>query len=198
MFTSIRFILSTSIAYTATLSVIGYALVAPQHSQTIDTQRVIQSSLPVSSTPRPAVISGTPAHISLPSHAIDLPVDTGVYSPETHTWSLSDTRAQFATLTMPTNDSAGTTLIYGHATAAVFGALASSPPAVGTLAQVKATNGTIFSYTFTHSETLAPHDTSLFSDVTSGAPRLVLQTCTGAFSEWRTMYYFKFEGVAKP
>ena len=197
MLRSARFIISTSVLYAATLSVIGYAFVpdSPQQTRSNSNQ---QPSPPAPSTPRPAVISGTPTHIAIPSHNIDLQVQPGHYDSTSNTWTLSDTQAHYATLTPLINDTAGATLIYGHATDAVFGKLAALHPTVDTTARVTTTDGTIFSYTFTHSETLSPDDTSLFDDVTTGPPRLVLQTCTGIWSEWRTMYYFDFEGVARP
>lgn len=192
-----RFVTITSLVYAATLSVIVLAI-TPGDTERAHTQSYHHPTSPsASSAPRPTAISGIPAYITLPAHDISLPIDPGHYDNTSGTWTLSDEHAQYATLTTLANDTAGTTLIYGHATPAVFGKLAVTQLEPGTLAQVTSAEGTIFNYTFTHSETLEPDDTTLFENVTSGPPRLVLQTCTGVWSEWRTMYYFEFEGVAQ-
>jgi len=143
----------------------------------------------------PKVISGKPTRIVIASSGIDLPVDDGIYDAAKGTWTLSDTHAQFAVITSPANDHAGTTFIYGHGTDAVFGRIGSNPPPVGTTAEVHTDNNHVFTYTLQAVKNYDPNDTSIFDDTSSGPPRLIVQTCTGAFSEWRTMFTFRFERV---
>lgn len=147
------------------------------------------TAMPVSGVTVPAAVS-TP---KLPSH---VPIDDGSYNANDGSWTLSDTHAQFATMTQPANDHAGTTFIYGHGTDAVFGKIGSSSPPSGTIAEITTDNGHVFTYVLQAVKNYEPSDTSVLQDTTSGQPRLVVQTCTGAFSEWRTMFIFTFEKVS--
>lgn len=140
-------------------------------------------------------ISGKPIRIALPSAGIDLPLDDGIYDPQNQTWTLSDTRAQYALMSALANDRAGTTFIYGHGTDEVFGKIGSTHPPLGATAQLYTDNGHIFTYTLADIHDYTPADTSILNDTADGAPRLVVQTCTGAFSEWRTMFIFNFSKV---
>jgi hypothetical protein len=143
----------------------------------------------------PQVISGKPIRIVITSSGIDLPLDDGSYDSAAGTWTLSDTHAQFAMMTAVANNHAGTTFIYGHGTDAVFGKIGSNHPAAGTIAQVYTDNNHVFSYTLQTVRDMQPTDTSILADTSSGPPQLVVQTCTGIFSEWRTMFIFSFEKV---
>lgn len=98
-------------------------------------------------------------------------------------------------MTSLANDHAGTTFIYGHGTDAVFGKIGTNHPAINTTARIYADNGHVFSYTLQEIRDFTPNDTSLFDDTSSGTPRLIVQTCTGIFSEWRTMFIFTFQKV---
>ncbi|MDB5176641.1 MAG: hypothetical protein JWN75_309 [Candidatus Saccharibacteria bacterium] len=157
------------------------------------TKPVIVHHKPIKLAPK--VISGKPVRIVIASSNIDLPIDEGTYDQATGAWTLSDTHAQFATMTAIANDSIGTTFIYGHGTDAVFGKIGTNHPAVGTIAQIYTDTSHVFSYTLQEVRDMQPTDTSILQDTSSGSPRLVVQTCTGIFSEWRTMFIFSFEKV---
>jgi len=143
----------------------------------------------------PKVISGKPVRIVIASSAIDLPIDEGTYDENTGNWTLSDTHAEFAVMTAAANDHAGTTFIYGHGTDAVFGKIGTNHPPVGTVAQIYTDNNHAFSYILQSVRDLQPTDTSMLADTSTGSPQLVVQTCTGVFSQWRTMFIFSFEKV---
>ena len=140
-------------------------------------------------------ISGKPVRVVVESNAVDLVVEDGNYDPNTQAWTLSENNAQFATMTALANDTAGMTYIYGHGTDAVFGRIGTNRPPAGTIAKVHTDNGKVFTYSLTEIRDLSPSDTAIFNDALSGPPRLVLQTCTGMFSEWRTIFTFKYDGV---
>lgn len=140
----------------------------------------------------PKTIAGKPVRIVIADSGIDLSLDEGTYNESTGTWTLDDTHAQYATMTALANDHAGTTFIYGHGTDAVFGKIGSNPPLVGTVAQLYTDNNRIFSYKLQSVKNLQPTDTSIFDDTTDGPPQLVVQTCTGALSQWRTMFTYSF------
>ncbi len=143
----------------------------------------------------PAVVSDKPIRIVISAVGINLPLDDGTYDSQTGSWTLSDTHAQYAVISEPANNHGGTTFIYGHGTDAVFGKLSAAHPPNGTAVQLYTVNGHIFVYNLVDIHDYTPSDTSLFDTMTSGSPRLVVQTCTGIFSEWRTMFTFTFTKV---
>lgn len=197
MLQKIRFISSIGALYILTFGTIGGLLYsshllgtpawAAQKPTAVEQKSV---TLP------PKVTSGTPVRIVIESAGIDLPVDEGTYNAANGSWTLSDTRAQFATMTAPANNHAGTTFIYGHGTDAVFGNIGTNHPPLGTPAYIHTDNGHIFTYTLENVRDFEPNDTSVFDDTASGAPRIIVQTCTGIFSEWRTMFTFSFKEMS--
>lgn len=196
MLQKLRFFSSVAVLYALTIGTIGLTLYS---SYLFGTPVWAQKPPIVYSRPMqlpPKVISGKPIHITIASSGIGLPIDDGTFNEADGSWTLSDTRAQFATMTQPANDHAGTTFIYGHGTDAVFGKIGSSSPPSGTIAEITTDNGHVFTYVLQAVKNYEPSDTSVLQDTASGQPRLVVQTCTGAFSEWRTMFIFTFEKVS--
>lgn len=144
---------------------------------------------------QPIITYGKPIRITIPERGIDLKVNDGYYDKSTKTWSLTETDAHYAVMSSIANDHAGTTFIYGHGTDAVFGKIGTNPPPKGSIAQLHTNNGHVFTYKLEHVVDLKPTDTWVLGDTTSGQPRLIVQTCTGAMSEWRTMFVFSFSEV---
>lgn len=140
-------------------------------------------------------IAGSPVRITIPTSGIDLVVDEGDYDQATKTWTLSPTHAQFAVMTTRPNNYAGTTFIYGHGTDAVFGKIGTNHPPIGTHAQLHTDNHRVFVYELQEVRDLKPSDTSILHNTSVGPPQLIVQTCTGALSEWRTMFIFAFRKV---
>lgn len=194
MLRRVRFIASITALYALTLGAVGYLALPSQPSALSHTTSVATSAPPTQS--RPTVISGKPVRITIPEYNIDLRIDEGVYSTD-GSWTLSDTNAQFALISTEPNNHAGNTFIYGHGTDEVFGKLAKQPIAPGTAAHVHTATGALFSYLFEKSHDTTPEDTKIFEDTASGPPRLTIQTCTGIWSEWRTMFSFTFDKVEK-
>jgi LPXTG-site transpeptidase (sortase) family protein len=149
-----------------------------------------------SSAPSAKLISGQPVRLVISEAGIDLPVDEGYYRAEDNSWTLSATHAQFAMMSAISNNVSGNTFIYGHGTDAVFGALGANTPAPDTEALVYTDNNHIFSYRFDSTRKLTPKDTFVLDSYT-GSPILTLQTCTGSFSEWRSMFQFHFDKVVQ-
>ena len=197
MLQKFRFASSITLLYVTTIGTIGLML----YSSHLFGMPVWAAKPPIATYKPPAplppkVIAGKPTHITIASAGIDLSVDDGTFNPSDGSWTLSDTHAQFATMTQPANNHAGTTFIYGHGTDTVFGKIGSSPPPVGTIAVITTDNGHTFTYALQTVKNYEPSDTSILQDTSSGAPRLVVQTCTGAFSEWRTMFLFALKEVS--
>ena len=140
-----------------------------------------------------AITQGLPTHIILPSVDIDLPVQIGSYNPEDQSWSLDMTSAYYADVSVPINNSNGTTLIYGHAQSSIFETLPQVQP--GAEAIVYTNTGYAFHYQFSSSKEVLPTDVSVFTS--DGAPQLVLQTCIGVYSELRGLYTFKLMAVER-
>ena len=139
------------------------------------------------------LVSGQPIEITIPSLNIDLAVIPGVYDANTDQWNLTLDKAQFANPSTLPNNETGNTLIYGHYRPEVFAYLHHIKPAA--TATVTTANGYKFSYVFQNSVAVDPRDTSIFNY--RGAPRLTIQTCSGAFMQNRQMYYFQYTGYLK-
>lgn len=136
-------------------------------------------------------ISGVPVRIIVPAIGLDLPVIQGVYEPYSNTWQISQTKANFASNTQPSNTKSGTTLIYGHDTSAIFSSLKKLN--VGDTALVYTENDHIFSYSLVSNETVKPTNTSILTGTESGQPTLALLTCDGYWSQNRMFLYFKLD-----
>ena len=148
--------------------------------------------LPVAVKAIPAT-QGIPIRITVPSLSIDLPVAVGSYDPNDGSWTVDATQAYFADASMPINNSNGTSLIYGHAQSSVFETLPQIQP--NAEAVVTTDTGYAFHYRYTSVQEVQPTDTSVFTSV--GQPKLVLQTCIGAYSELRAMFSFRLESIEK-
>ncbi len=136
-------------------------------------------------------IVGTPVRIEVPSVGIDTSVQAGDYDFQNDTWTIGTNSAYYATATVPVNNANGTTLIYGHAGWGIFEALPSV--AVGVEAIVSTSEGQRFIYTSIDNRQVNPSDVSFIT--ASGAPQLVLQTCSGAFDTYRTLVTFTLKGI---
>jgi sortase (surface protein transpeptidase) len=191
----IRFFGTIVIAYIVTITSVWYVLQPPATPQTTAHAATKKTFIHKPTAPSVIPITGKPVRIVVPIAGIDLPIIDGNYDQTTGNWTLSDTNAQFATITTPANNISGDTFIYGHGTDAVFGRLASTTLPVGTEATVYTDNGYSFTYTFQSMRNMTPDDISVFAY--QGPPILTVQTCTGTFSEWRTMYQFGFEKVVR-
>lgn len=138
-------------------------------------------------------ITGTPTRVQVPSVGIDTGVQPGSYDTQSNTWTIDTSSAFYATVTVPVNNTNGTTLIYGHAGWGIFENL----PKVseGAQAFVYASDGTVFVYDFVSNRQVSPSDVSFLTS--DGPPQLVLQTCSGAFDSYRTLITFRLNGVRK-
>ena len=141
----------------------------------------------VASAPAQATIEGQPNHITIPSLHMSLPVINGYYSTYTKEWTLTLSEVQYATITPPPNNASGNTFLYGHYRPEVFYYLHNI--AIGADAIVTTTNGHTFTYQLTKVTVVNPNDDSLFTY--KGPPILTLQTCTGAFFQYRQLFTFK-------
>lgn len=159
----------------------------------------VVSAMPVALRSHPAVpkvipaIVGTPTRIVIPSLAIDLPVGIGSYDSTSGTWNVDATKAYYADISMPINNSNGVTLIYGHAQTPVFARLPQIT--AGATADVYTDSGYIFHYHYQSMTQLIPTDTSVFRS--DGPPTLTLQTCMGAWDAYRAMFSFSLDSVEK-
>lgn len=136
-------------------------------------------------------IYGRPVGIKIARLGIDLQVIDGHYDNATDSWTLSDDKAQFATVTELPNNESGNTFIYGHNQASVFSALAGLQP--GDEASISTDNGLTFIYMFNGQQFVDPGDTSILTS--SKDPILTLMTCEGVFSEARRVAVFNLKEV---
>lgn len=147
--------------------------------QTHDTSRVAETE-----TPR---ISGHPAHIEFPQRNISVGVAPGYFNPSSKSWTLSNDKAHFATVTPEPNNKTGNTFIYGHNIPEIFGRLTEA--ALGDTATITTTNGHTFTYKLVAIRDVDPNDTSAIQD--HKAPILTVQTCSGLWFENRRMFTFE-------
>jgi LPXTG-site transpeptidase (sortase) family protein len=133
-------------------------------------------------------ISGVPVRLVISDLSIDLSVGAGTYDSGSDKWTIDAKRAFYANNSVPVNDSNGATLIYGHAQSLVFARLPTIQP--GASARIYTDNGHVFDYTYRSMQQVLPTDTGVFD--ASGQPRLVLQTCIGAWDAYRGLYNFSF------
>lgn len=140
----------------------------------------------------PSAISGEPNHLRIPSLNISVEVAPGYYNPQTQQWTLTTTKAHFATVTTPPNNQSGNTFIYGHNRPEVFSKLLKIKP--GETVIVSTANHHTFTYVFDRFEDVKPTDTSIFSQ-TGGPPRLTMQTCSGLWYQNRRLFHFSLVEV---
>lgn len=148
-------------------------------------QKVIPQAIPAT--------TGIPVRVEVPNLSIDLPVKIGSYNPDNASWDVDMDNAYYADVSMPINNSNGTTMIYGHAQSDIFENLPQIQP--DTEAIVYTDTGYAFHYRHTTSRLVPPTDVSVFD--ASGPPKLVLQTCIGVYSELRGLYSFKLVSINK-
>ena len=137
-------------------------------------------------------VSGQPAHIDIPSVGISVDVQPGYYNKESQTWTLSKTKAQYATITPAANDGGGNTFIYGHNRPEVFSKLLNIKD--GDTAVVTTANNHRFTYKMTGQKVTKPTDDSLFHY--QGQPILTLQTCSGLWYQNRSLFVFDLVKVS--
>lgn len=173
----------------ATASCIGVAGVAPtiyytsqNHVSATPTVVTSQTQIAVS------VISGKPIQLQITQLGLDIAVVDGQYNQRNGQWTLSSDKAHFALPSTTPNNEQGSTLIYGHYRPEVFARLRKLQP--GQEAIITTDAGYRFIYTYNSSVVAKPTDTSIFGY--RGAPKLTLQTCSGAWMQNRQLYSFDF------
>lgn len=139
------------------------------------------------------VVSGHPNHIYIPSLDMSFAVTDGAYDQKTGQWTLSADHVQYASITALPNSKMGNTFIYGHATRRVFGRLPQLKD--GAQALIHTDNGYTFEYSLVSVRETNPQDTSIFNY--QGPPQLTVQTCSGAWSQNRQFFTFKYVGYQK-
>lgn len=187
-----RFYTGSALLYAVSVACIGFALQTPHVTASTVT---LAEKLTVTAGPKIKLVAGQPVRIVIPSESIDLPVIPGTYDRADDSWTLSGYEAQFATSSTPANNVGGETFIYGHNNDYVFGALRHVTPTVGSEALIYTGNHHVFAYTFQKTWSVGPYDVTTIDY--QGVPVLLIQTCTGSFNEWRTMYLFDFKKVVQ-
>ncbi len=150
----------------------------PIINQTFTTNHYIASSS--------SDISGYPIELTIPSLSMNLQIIPGVYNSLTQTWNVSLSKVQYATTTSQPNNVGGNTFLYGHYRPEVFAYLHTIRS--GAIAIVKTANNHTFYYQLASIKTTTQYDDSVFHYV--GPPILTIQTCTGAYFQYRQFYTF--------
>jgi len=142
---------------------------------------------------KPETVQGTPIKIEIPSVDIVQPIEPGYYDASTGEWTLSYHAAYWASMTSRINSQTGNTFIYGHDVDQIFGNLLKAEP--GAKAIVTTDNGYEFTYTLQSSVAVNPDDVSLIQ--ATDTPQLTLQTCSGSWYQYRSLFTFTLDGYKK-
>jgi sortase (surface protein transpeptidase) len=165
-------------------------------NQTVPPSVALSNFIPVykaSKSQAKTIKIGTPKRLVISSLGMDLAVGVGSFDKANGSWTIDATKAFYADVSIKTNDTSGITLIYGHAQWPIFGNLHSIAPQ--SKAYVDTDNGYRFNYVYQSMEQVLPTDVSVFKD--DGKPTLVLQTCSGAWDTYRSLFSFKLVSVKK-
>jgi len=149
-------------------------------------------SISMPDTTRQKVKTGQPIQLSIPSIDIELAVANGEFDQATSTWTLSNDKAHYATVSDAPNDHYGNTFIYGHNRPQVFSRLAELQ--TGAEAVIHTDNNLQFVYKLVKVEETNPNDTAVLLPY-SKKPTLSLQTCSGSWYQNRQIFRFDFVRV---
>lgn len=167
----------------------GFLVGSDQIIQFVQTSYAQPVSQPVSSQEIAQTIPvdvALPIHLSVPSSGVSVDIDPGYYSPDTQTWTISDTKAYFAVGTATPNTVGGNTYIYGHNRGNIFYRLNKALP--GAEAVVTTSDNKKFTYILTTVRDVQPSDMALLNY--QGEPILTLQTCSGLWDQYRRLFIF--------
>ncbi len=196
IFQRLRYYSAIALLYGLTLAM-GACIVRPTILRPLQSISVAEAadyhSAPSAKPGGTKTVSGRPVRLAIHSLRIDLPVDRGVHNPADGSWTLSDTRAQFALPSHQANDQRGMTLIYGHNNRNVFAPLYRLRE--GDRAEVYTHNHQVFHYRYEGYELVTPDSVSIFTY--RGKPRLTLQTCSGNWDGLRRLHHFSLLKVEK-
>ena len=186
-----RYTLKLLLLYCLSLAMVGYVVGDfRQPNPALASPGLILSAQP---TPKPTkpVVSDLPVRLVIDELKLDLTIAKGKFDSISGTWTISDTKAYYATPTPLVNDNAGTTLIYGHNDWRVFNILHLLDP--GDKLRIYTKKGLVFHYVFEAAQNVKPTDlTDIRAD---GPPKVILQTCTGNWNQWRRLFEFKLSKV---
>lgn len=136
--------------------------------------------------------SGRPRQLSIPELNLNLAIKDGQFNAD-GSWTLDNTNAFYAVGSMPLNVTQGTTLIYGHNIEAVFKSLHNLYP--GAELKLTTENNLKFTYEYSFVSQVNPNDVSVFN--ATNAPNVTLQTCSGPWDQYRSMYTFRYKSVER-
>lgn len=138
-------------------------------------------------------VDGSPVKIEIPALDLSLSIIPGYYNQTNKSWTLTNDKAQFATLSTPPNTESGNTFVYGHARKNVFAGLHNLH--TGAVAVVTTDNGHTFYYELAATDVVDPSDWNAVFGY-QGKPILTLQTCTGPTYAKRQLFTFNLIRVA--
>lgn len=131
--------------------------------------------------------SGKPIRIQIDALNIDTELLDGVYNSTNNTWTLSPNGVHYATASALANTFGGSTFVYGHNNSQVFGSLLTL--SFGDEVHLQTDTELTFTYRYVRNAQLRPEDTSPLTYQAS-PPILTIQTCSGNWQEYRSIFYF--------
>lgn len=171
--------------------VLGIAIFSLQPNKPVEAVEITKpsnvSSVQKVAQPEKVIITGAPIRIEIPSLAIDLPIENGVYDSSTNIWQVKTGFVHFANMTSLPSTEPGNTFLYGHNNKKTL--YATKKISTGAELRVYTSNGHQFSYQYTGEETVEPNNISIFATQHS-VPTLTLMTCSGTWSQQRRLMNF--------
>ncbi|MES2631073.1 MAG: sortase [Patescibacteria group bacterium] len=134
-----------------------------------------------------------PKYLTIDALELSLNVNMGTYNDDTQEWTLDNENAFYASVSRKLNTENGTTVIYGHDRASVFGPLENIK--VGDEAKVLSDDGRQFTYVYRSDKAISPESVNVLYEQ-SPTPQLVLLTCDGVWSDVRRIMYFDLVGAS--
>lgn len=165
----------------------------PVFAAPAETSVVATTDEPASQTQPAPRVDGNPVKIAIPALDLNLQIVPGYYNQQNKSWTLTNDKAQFATLSTLPNSESGNTFVYGHARKNVFASLHSLH--AGAIAVVTTDNGHTFYYELSATQVIDPSDWNAVFGY-QGKPILTLQTCTGPTYAKRQLFTFNLVRVA--
>lgn len=138
-----------------------------------------------------AAAFGYPIIVHIERLGISLNIEPGYYDTATQTWTLSEGRAFYATLSDLPSSFNGNTIVYAHNQENAF--LKTNELAIGDHIRIETTAGHTFVYEYVGDEDVYPEDDQVFAY--KDYPRLTLLTCSGKLSETRRLMYARLISI---
>lgn len=168
----------------------GYSFIKSLDSRFISNSNYNYSPVTLNIGDSMIIYNSPPIHLDIDSIDLSIDVVPGYYNQSRQSWTVSDDKANFATISSVPNPRYGNTYIYGHNRTSIFSSLVRLSE--GDEAVVISSDEKKFIYKLETIKDVSQYDTSYLEN--SDRSILTLQTCSGFWDQYRTLYVFNYIG----